>query len=142
MTAFEERLGRITALQKLPGSSYKAFRALRPLVFVEDEPVASLPARLLEAPGAVHLAKEDVVHHLMQRAPLLCDAAEAPCLFTDVPGASRLRAICEYVGQLEQKGAGAARPVVLAALQAAQSKPGSRAHTFVQLAQAAAEALS
>ena len=68
-------------------------QALRPLLFVEDEPMATLPARLLEAPGADKLAKHDLLHHLLQRAPLLCESGQAPCLFADVPGPARRFAV-------------------------------------------------
>ncbi len=99
-------------------------------------------ADVQEAPGADSLPKEDVLHHLMQRAPLICEAGQAACLFADAPGPPRRRAICGYIGELQDKGPEAAQALVRAALLAVRTSAGSKAEQFVQLAQTATMALT
>ena len=107
-------------------------QALRRALFVEDEPVASLATRLLEAPGAHALAKPDVVQHMLQRAALVCEPGHAPCLFSDVPGTARRRAVCAYMADLDSKGPGETRALALAALRAVKTEGAPKADAFVR----------
>ncbi|EKX33134.1 oligomeric Golgi complex subunit 5 [Guillardia theta CCMP2712] len=127
LTVFEERIGQHVNLQLL-GQHYHTLRALRPLMFVDDEPLESLPGRLTQARGADSLSKHDFLHHMMQRAP-----APLPPLFSEPPGPSRKRAIMGYLEELDREGERKAAERVTRLLKEAKVEPNSRAQHFKEI---------
>lgn len=98
MTTLEGLLGRLSNLKDL-GEAFGALRALRPLLFVDDEPFDTLASRLAQVQGAGLVPHQDVVHHLMQRAP-----ASVPPFFAAPASPQRRREITDYLSACSSQG--------------------------------------
>ncbi len=118
----EEVAGRLAPLKELGGGgAYAALRALRPLLFVDDAPLATLPQRLADAAAAGRLRREDVLHALVQRAgPHL----SPPYLCADPPSPARAQVLEAYSASIDSDGGSAAVAGVKAHLEHALAQPG------------------
>ncbi len=129
----EEVAGRLAPLKDVGGGgAYLALRALRPLLFLDDAPLATLPQRLAHAAAAGRLRREDVLHALVQRAG---PHISPPYLCADPPSPARAQVLEAYSAAIDADGGGGAVAGVRAHLErvlAQQPGPSGEARELLR----------